>query len=105
MALRVCIPEYITSWTVSNAEFPVYKTESELGQGIKESGVDRSKLFVTTKVDKGNINDIAGALKTSLKKLQLDYVDLLVLSAPSRTIGINKTQVPDPSTLLLRVGE
>lgn len=54
----------------------VYKTEQELGTGIKESGVERKKLFVTTKVDNDNIHDIEGALRTSLKKLQLDYVDL-----------------------------
>jgi diketogulonate reductase-like aldo/keto reductase len=54
----------------------VYKTEQELGTGIKESGVEREKLFVTTKVDSDNIHDIENALQTSLKKLQLDYVDL-----------------------------
>ncbi|KAK4998757.1 hypothetical protein LTR28_013583, partial [Elasticomyces elasticus] len=53
----------------------VYKTETELGTAIKESGVDRSKLFVTTKV-LPSITDIPAALKTSLKKLGLDYVDL-----------------------------
>jgi diketogulonate reductase-like aldo/keto reductase len=56
----------------------MYKTEQELGTGIKESGAAREKLFVTTKVDNDNIHDIEGALKTSLKKLQLDYVDLSV---------------------------
>lgn len=55
----------------------MYKTESELGTAIKESGKDRSKLFITTKVDKPNMHDIENALKTSLKKLQVDYVDLL----------------------------
>lgn len=60
----------------------MYKTESELGKGIKESGVSRDKLFVTTKVDNANINDIAGAIKTSLKKLQLEYVDLYLLHQP-----------------------
>lgn len=54
----------------------MYKTEQELGTGIKESGVEREKLFVTTKVDSGNIHDIEGALQISLKKLQLEYVDL-----------------------------
>lgn len=55
----------------------MYKTESELGTAIQESGVAREKLFVTTKVANAN-NDIAGAIKASLKKLQLEYVDLYV---------------------------
>jgi len=53
----------------------VYKTEPELGIAIKESGVSRDKLYIVTKVAK-NIADIESALKSSLKKLQLDYVDL-----------------------------
>lgn len=63
------------TWTILKID-PVYKTEQELGSGIKESGVEREKLFVTTKVDNDNIHDIENALQISLKKLQLDYVDL-----------------------------
>ncbi|TID20041.1 aldo-keto reductase family 1 member C13 [Venturia nashicola] len=59
----------------------VYKTEPELGLAIKESGVDRSKLFITTKVMQ-NAGDPVAALKTSLKKLQVDYVDLYLIHAP-----------------------
>ena len=54
----------------------MYKTETELGTAIKESGVPREKLFITTKVNTENMDDIQGAIKTSLGKLQLDYVDL-----------------------------
>ncbi|OMP85730.1 NAD/NADP-dependent indole-3-acetaldehyde reductase, partial [Diplodia seriata] len=59
----------------------MYKTEPELGFAIKESGVPREKLFVTTKVY-ANIKNIKEAIKLSLKKLQLDYVDLYLIHAP-----------------------
>jgi diketogulonate reductase-like aldo/keto reductase len=57
----------------------VYKTETELGTAIKQSGVAREKLYIVTKV-LPNIADIPAALNTSLKKLGVDHVDLYVAS-------------------------
>jgi diketogulonate reductase-like aldo/keto reductase len=79
MGLRVRTASLVKSCILFTVT--VYKTEPELGLAIKESGVDRSKLFITTKV-MGNIGDPEAALKTSLKKLQVDHVDLYLIHAP-----------------------
>lgn len=42
-----------------------------------ESGVDRKELYVVTKVNKAD-DDLEASFEKSLKKLQLEYVDLLV---------------------------
>ncbi|KAI1741080.1 aldo/keto reductase [Xylaria scruposa] len=58
-----------------------YKNETELGTAIKKSGVDRSKLFVTTKLQNMN-TDVPTAFAESLVRLGLSYVDLYLIHAP-----------------------
>ena len=61
-----------------------YNNERGVGQGIRASGINREDLFVTTKLDgpfQGNDRAIAG-LDESLRRLGLDYVDLLLIHWP-----------------------
>lgn len=62
----------------------MYKNETEIGNAVRESGINRTELFVTTKVN----NDDQGFDKTlrafdeSLKKLNIDYIDLYLVHWP-----------------------
>ncbi|MEV7457840.1 aldo/keto reductase [Pseudarthrobacter oxydans] len=61
-----------------------YGNEQGVGNGIRASGVDRDELFITTKLDgqfQGNDRAVEG-LEGSLKRLGLEYVDLLLIHWP-----------------------
>ncbi|KAL2171630.1 hypothetical protein VTG60DRAFT_2198 [Thermothelomyces hinnuleus] len=59
-----------------------YGNEAELGEAIARSGVDRSRLFVTTKSSCRPGESIETAFSRSLAKLGLDYVDLYLIHSP-----------------------
>ncbi|WP_090639830.1 aldo/keto reductase [Neobacillus massiliamazoniensis] len=62
----------------------LYQNEESVGQAIRESGVPREELFITTKVwntDQRN-DSVLEAFEISLKKLGLDYVDLYLVHWP-----------------------
>ena len=61
-----------------------YNNEKGVGQGIRESGIPREELFVTTKLDgqfQGEDRAIGG-LEESLRRLGMEYVDLLLIHWP-----------------------
>jgi len=58
-----------------------YGTEAEVGLAIKESKVPRSEFFITTKVNQ-TMDDIPSAIDQSLKRLQVDHVDLFLIHKP-----------------------
>jgi 2,5-diketo-D-gluconate reductase B len=62
----------------------MYGNEEEVGRGIKASGVDRADIWVTTKVWLEDFapGDLRDSAETSLRKLGLDSVDLLLLHWP-----------------------
>ena len=62
-----------------------YPSEESVGLGIRASSVPRTEIYVTTKVSHENLRaaDFARSVEQSLKKLQLDYVDLLLVHWPT----------------------
>ncbi|TFK73504.1 Aldo/keto reductase [Pluteus cervinus] len=60
-----------------------YGNEAEVGKGLLESGVPRSEIFLTTKLDNPHHQRVADALEDSLKKLQTDYLDLWLMHWPA----------------------
>lgn len=63
-------------------KFIVYGNEAELGQAIKDSGVPREKIYITTKIFGTKVQDTEASFAESLKNLQTDYVDLYLIHAP-----------------------
>lgn len=69
----------------------IYGNEAEVGAAIKQSGVSRDDIFLTTKVwvDKFAPDAFALSVDESLKKLKTDYVDLLLLHWPQSDVPLS----------------
>lgn len=61
-----------------------YGNERGVGQGIRESGLPRDKLFITSKIaaEHKTYADAARSIDESLQKTGLDYLDLLLIHSP-----------------------
>jgi 2,5-diketo-D-gluconate reductase A len=61
-----------------------YQNEEAVGNGIKQSGVAREKLFITTKlwIQRNGYDGTISAFENSLKRLQVDYIDLYLIHQP-----------------------
>ena len=62
----------------------IYGNEEAVGEGIKQSGIDRKELFLTSKlwVDDSGYENTKKAFETSIKKLGVDYLDLYLIHRP-----------------------
>jgi diketogulonate reductase-like aldo/keto reductase len=65
-----------------------YQNETEIGEAIKELGINRSELFITSKVWKTQMEDPELAFFESLKKLQTNYIDLYLIHWPRPTLQL-----------------
>ena len=61
-----------------------YGNEEAVGNAIKKSGIDRKEFFITTKVwiSNSGYEKAKASIDESLKKLQTDYIDLLLIHQP-----------------------
>ncbi len=62
----------------------IYGNEEFVGAGIKQSGINREKLFITSKlwVDDAGYESTKKAFETTLGKLSLEYLDLYLIHRP-----------------------
>lgn len=68
----------------------MYDNEEAVGDAIADSTVDREDVFLVTKILRDNLSyeDVLRSFSESLARLQTEYVDLLLIHAPSRTVPI-----------------
>jgi diketogulonate reductase-like aldo/keto reductase len=71
----------------------MYRNESEVGRAIVDSGVDRSELFLVTKVSASHLSHegVLQAAESSLQRLSLELIDLYLVHWPNDRIPIEET--------------
>jgi 2,5-diketo-D-gluconate reductase B len=71
----------------------IYANEGEVGRGIRNSSVDREEIFLVTKVWTSSFShdDVIRSTHESLKKLQTEYVDLLLMHWPNLSVPLGET--------------
>jgi 2,5-diketo-D-gluconate reductase B len=71
----------------------MYDNETEVGNGLRRSGVDRGEVFLTTKVwpDDHRRDALVAAAEDSLRRLQTDVIDLLLLHWPNPDVELAET--------------
>ncbi|MFB6204254.1 MAG: aldo/keto reductase [Candidatus Nanohaloarchaea archaeon] len=71
----------------------MYGNEAAVGSAIEESEVDRDEVFLVTKLDRPNMTweRVLESVDDSLDRLKTDYIDLLLIHAPSDAVPLEET--------------
>lgn len=79
-----CVSEAIQIGYRSIDTAQAYFNEEEVGNAIRKSGIPRNEFFITTKVwiSNAGYEKAKASINESLRKLQTDYIDLLLIHQP-----------------------
>ncbi len=78
---------------IDTAKF--YFNEEAVAEGIKQSGIDRKEIFITTKIwnDDMRLHRQHQAIEESLKNLNTDYIDLFLIHWPVKDVFIETWKI------------
>ena len=70
-----------------------YANERGVGEGIRDSGINREDIFVTTKVaaEHKDYKSAAEGIDGSLKAMGLDYIDMMIIHSPQPWVEVNQS--------------
>jgi 2,5-diketo-D-gluconate reductase A len=104
----------------------MYGNEAEIGRAVRDSGLDRGEVFITTKLPQGNAGKERETIERSLRELGTDYVDLWLVHWPpapgalvrtwrellavrdqglARTVGVSNHSIAQIDELIRETGE
>lgn len=71
----------------------MYRNEVEVGQGLRDSGIDRSETFLVSKIPGSSLDrdSVRRETQASLSDLGTDYLDLLLIHHPSSSVPLAET--------------
>lgn len=71
----------------------MYKNQREIGKALREIGVEREELFITSKIWHTHLkrDDVLSQFQNCINDLQMEYVDLLLIHWPSDSVPYAET--------------
>lgn len=71
----------------------MYENQRAVGKALRDVGVDRDELFITTKIWHTHLkhDDVLSQFDVCIRDLQMDYVDLLLIHWPSDSVPFEET--------------
>ena len=82
-----CVADALNAGYRSVDTAQCYGNESAVGQAVRNSGLKRDEIFVTTKLWAcSGYRDTLSSIEASLKRMNIDYIDLLLIHEPTGNI-------------------